>query len=69
MPKAVIFDVDGTLVDSADPHAHAWVDTFRDYGHEIAFKDWARRSKHDMDQTSSSVRCCAIASMGDSLAS
>jgi beta-phosphoglucomutase-like phosphatase (HAD superfamily) len=37
MPKAVIFDVDGTLVDSVDLHAHAWVDAFRDYGHQVDF--------------------------------
>jgi beta-phosphoglucomutase-like phosphatase (HAD superfamily) len=39
MPKAVIFDVDGTLVDSVDLHAKAWQDAFRDYGHEIPFND------------------------------
>ena len=39
MPKAVIFDVDGTLVDSVDLHARAWQDAFRDYGHEIRFND------------------------------
>ena len=39
MPQAVIFDVDGTLVDSVDQHAQAWVDAFRDYGHELAFAD------------------------------
>jgi HAD superfamily hydrolase (TIGR01509 family) len=38
MPKAVIFDVDGTLVDSVDLHAHAWVDAFRDYGHQVDFE-------------------------------
>lgn len=37
MPKAVIFDVDGTLVDSVDLHARAWVDAFRDYGHDVGF--------------------------------
>lgn len=37
MVKAVIFDVDGTLVDSVDAHAQAWVDVFREFGHEIAF--------------------------------
>jgi beta-phosphoglucomutase-like phosphatase (HAD superfamily) len=37
--KAVIFDVDGTLVDSVDSHAHAWQDAFREFGHEFAFKD------------------------------
>jgi HAD superfamily hydrolase (TIGR01549 family) len=39
MLKAVIFDVDGTLVDSVDLHAKAWQDAFRDFGHEIAFTD------------------------------
>jgi HAD superfamily hydrolase (TIGR01509 family) len=38
MIKAVIFDVDGTLVDSVDCHAHAWQDAFRDFGHEFAFE-------------------------------
>ncbi len=28
MYKAVLFDVDGTLVDSNDAHAHAWVEAF-----------------------------------------
>jgi beta-phosphoglucomutase-like phosphatase (HAD superfamily) len=28
MPKAVIFDVDGTLIDSNDLHAAAWVEAF-----------------------------------------
>src|SRR3954471_10699436 len=39
MPRAVIFDVDGTLVDSVDLHARAWQDAFRDYGREIPFED------------------------------
>ena len=38
MIKAVIFDVDGTLVDSVDLHAKAWQEAFAEYGHEIAFK-------------------------------
>ncbi len=33
--QAVIFDVDGTLVDSVDLHARAWRDAFSDFGHEI----------------------------------
>lgn len=37
MPSAVIFDVDGTLIDSVDLHAKAWQDAFREFGHEIAF--------------------------------
>ena len=38
MIKAVIFDVDGTLVDSVDLHARAWQEAFAEYGHEIPFK-------------------------------
>jgi HAD superfamily hydrolase (TIGR01509 family) len=37
MPKAVIFDVDGTLVDSVDLHARAWQDAFREFGKEVPF--------------------------------
>ena len=39
MPKAVIFDVDGTLVDSVDQHAKAWQDVFREFGHDVAFDE------------------------------
>lgn len=39
MPQAIIFDVDGTLVDSVDLHAYSWVDAFRDYGHEVGFEE------------------------------
>ena len=39
MVKAVIFDVDGTLVDSVDLHAQAWQDAFGDFGHAIDFAD------------------------------
>ena len=38
MIKAVIFDVDGTLVDSVDLHAQAWQDALAEFGHEIEFK-------------------------------
>lgn len=37
MPQAVIFDVDGTLVDSNDLHASCWVDTFREFGLDVPF--------------------------------
>ena len=37
MIKAIIFDVDGTLVDSVDLHAQAWQAAFREFGHDIAF--------------------------------
>lgn len=32
MPSGVIFDVDGTLVDSNDSHASAWVDALKEFG-------------------------------------
>src|ERR1700712_5022882 len=32
MVKAVIFDVDGTLIDSVDLHARAWQEIFLKYG-------------------------------------
>jgi HAD superfamily hydrolase (TIGR01509 family) len=35
--RAVILDVDGTLVDSNDAHAHAWVRAFNDWGHPVTF--------------------------------
>ncbi len=39
MQKAVILDVDGTLINSVDLHARAWQDAFSDFGHEVAFED------------------------------
>jgi len=36
--RAVIFDVDGTLVDSVDLHAKAWQEAFAHFGHEIPFE-------------------------------
>ncbi|HKP75664.1 MAG TPA: HAD family hydrolase [Longimicrobiaceae bacterium] len=35
--KAVILDVDGTLIDTNDAHAHAWVDVCNEFGHPVAF--------------------------------
>jgi HAD superfamily hydrolase (TIGR01509 family) len=36
--RGVIFDVDGTLVDSNDAHAHAWVASLREAGHAVPFE-------------------------------
>jgi len=33
--RAVIFDVDGTLVDSNDQHARAWVEALAEYGYKV----------------------------------
>ena len=38
MIKAVLFDVDGTLVDSNDLHAAAWQAAFRHFGVELPFE-------------------------------
>lgn len=41
--RAVILDVDGTLVDSNDAHAGAWIDAFTEFGVTVAY-DAVRRS-------------------------
>ncbi|PYS91038.1 MAG: HAD family hydrolase [Acidobacteria bacterium] len=38
MLKAVIFDIDGTLVDSVDLHARAWQEAFKHFGREIPYE-------------------------------
>ena len=40
--RAVILDVDGTLVDSNDAHAAAWIDAAREAGHDVPLEK-ARR--------------------------
>ena len=37
MIKAVVFDIDGTLVDSVDLHAQAWKEAFKHFGKDIPF--------------------------------
>jgi HAD superfamily hydrolase (TIGR01549 family) len=37
--RGVLLDVDGTLVDSNDAHAHAWVKAFAEHGIDVAFED------------------------------
>ncbi len=39
MINNVIFDVDGTLVDSVDLHAKAWQEIFKKHGKDIPFQD------------------------------
>jgi HAD superfamily hydrolase (TIGR01509 family) len=35
--QGVIFDIDGTLLDSNDAHAQSWVDTFAEAGYDVPF--------------------------------
>jgi phosphoglycolate phosphatase-like HAD superfamily hydrolase len=37
--RAVLFDVDGTLVDSSYLHVVAWWEAFRSQGHDVAMTD------------------------------
>ena len=37
MPKAAIFDLDGTLIDSVDLHALAWHEAMVKFGHDVSF--------------------------------
>lgn len=36
--RAVLFDIDGTLLDSNDAHAHAWIDALRGHGTSVPFE-------------------------------
>ena len=38
MPRAAIFDLDGTLLDSVDLHAIAWHEAMVKFGHDVSFE-------------------------------
>jgi HAD superfamily hydrolase (TIGR01549 family) len=38
LPKAAIFDLDGTLLDSVDLHALAWQEAMAKFGHDVTFE-------------------------------
>src|SRR6202012_3979687 len=38
MPKAAIFDLDVTLLDSVDLHALAWHEAMKKFGHDVSFE-------------------------------
>jgi beta-phosphoglucomutase-like phosphatase (HAD superfamily) len=38
LPRAAIFDLDGTLVDSVDLHAIAWHEAMVKFGHDVSFE-------------------------------
>src|SRR3712207_2151798 len=39
MTKAIIFDIDGTLIDTVNLHASAWVEALKHFGFDVAFED------------------------------
>ncbi|MGI8619899.1 MAG: HAD family hydrolase [Gemmatimonadaceae bacterium] len=39
MPRGVIFDIDGTLVDSNRAHAESWAETLQAYGYSVSADD------------------------------
>lgn len=39
MIRAIVFDIDGTLIDSVDAHAESWVRAFAVFGIETRFED------------------------------
>ena len=50
MVRAVIFDVDGTLVDTNDLHTASWVEAFRRFGHELPYETVRRQMGKGGDQ-------------------
>ena len=43
MSDAFIFDIDGTLIDSVDLHAHAWQQALAHFGYQIPYEDVRRQ--------------------------
>lgn len=50
MIDAVIFDIDGTLLDSNDLHAAAWQETFRHFGKEVPIAELRSQIGKGADQ-------------------
>ena len=50
MLKAVIFDIDGTLIDSVDLHAQSWLETFKRFGVQARFADVRRHIGEGADR-------------------
>jgi HAD superfamily hydrolase (TIGR01509 family) len=41
--KALLFDFDGTLIDTEGPSFRAWQEIYADHGHELALERWVER--------------------------
>jgi HAD superfamily hydrolase (TIGR01509 family) len=48
--KAVIFDVDGTLVDSNELHVQAWIDAFWYFGKDVSYEELCEQMGKGSDQ-------------------
>jgi HAD superfamily hydrolase (TIGR01549 family) len=46
----VLFDVDGTLIDSVDAHAQSWTEALRVWGHDVPFEAVRRQIGKGGDQ-------------------
>ena len=55
MPAGVLFDVDGTLVDTNYLHVVAWWQAFRSQGHDVSMTDLHRTVGQGSDQFVSSI--------------
>ena len=53
--KAILFDIDGTLVDSNDAHANAWVKAFAEAGIHVEFQKIRCAIEMDSQQTCGAV--------------
>ena len=48
--KAVVFDIDGTLIDSVDLHARAWLEAFALFGHKLSLAEVRKQIGKGGDQ-------------------
>ena len=64
MIEAVIFDIDGTIVDSVDLHAKAWQRTFSKFGKNILLEAIRSQIGKGADQ----LLCISLAKSSNSLA-
>lgn len=43
MIKGILFDIDGTLLDSNDAHAKSWADSLKEFGFDVRYEDVRRK--------------------------